>query len=72
LLLKPSRDGLLSLALIEGDEGVDWAGAVWTDFGGREARPGAGKEGSLTSASDATLLGSVGEEASGLLIWEPF
>jgi hypothetical protein len=46
--------------------------SVWADFGGREARPVAGLEGSLKSASDATLLGSVGEESSGLLICEPF
>jgi hypothetical protein len=72
LLLKPSLNGLLSLALIEGDEGIGWADAVWTDFGGHEARSVVGLEGALTSASDATLLGSVGEESSGLLIWEPF
>jgi hypothetical protein len=46
--------------------------SVWTEFEGREARFVAGLGGSLTSASDATLLGSVGEESSGLLIWEPF
>jgi hypothetical protein len=73
LLLKQSRDGLLDLVLVKCDEGLlGRTRLVRTNCDGHEAGSVAGLEGSLTSASGATLLASVGEESSGLFIWEPF